>query len=168
MKNPIVSITIVDYGEMLVELYPEIAPETVRNFLELVKKGFYNNLIFHRIVPDFVIQTGDPTGLGQGFPGHTIKGEFHANGHPNQLKHERGIISMARWSDYNSAGSQFFITLQTTPRLDGEYAGFGKVIKGMAIADTISLSERNYFDMPLIPITIESISIIEYPSKKCC
>lgn len=160
MTNPIVQITMQNGELIIIELYPEIAPITVANFINLVENKFYDGLIFHRVVPDFVIQGGDPTGLGQGYPGHTITGEFAANGIPNSLKHTRGVVSMARWSKYDSAGSQFFITLEATERLNGEYAAFGKVVQGMEHADTISLVERNYYDMPLEPVVMQSVRII--------
>lgn len=126
-----------DLGVISIELYPEIAPISVENFIGLAKDGFYNGTVFHRVIRDFVIQGGDPTGTGTGGPGWRIKGEFAANGVKNDLKHTRGVLSMARAMDYNSAGSQFFIMLDTHPHLDGEYAAFGKVTSGMEVVDKI-------------------------------
>lgn len=129
-KNPVVAMYIEDYGSIVIELYPDIAPNTVNNFISLVKSGFYDNNTFHRLVPGFVLQGGDPNGMGTGGPGYTIKGEFSANGVKNDLKHTKWVVSMARSQDYDSAGSQFFIMLGTAESLDGEYAAFGKVIDG--------------------------------------
>ena len=129
-KNPVVALYIEKYGSVVIELYPKIAPNTVNNFISLVKDGFYDNNTFHRLVPGFVLQGGDPTGTGTGGPGYTIKGEFAANDFENNLRHKKGIVSMARSSDYDSAGSQFFIMLATAAHLDDEYAAFGKVIDG--------------------------------------
>lgn len=129
-KNPVVAMYIEDYGSIVIELYPEIAPNTVNNFISLVKSGFYDNNTFHRLVPGFVLQGGDPNGMGTGGPGYTIKGEFSKNGFENNLKHTKWVVSMARSQDYDSAGSQFFIMLGTAESLDGEYAAFGKVIDG--------------------------------------
>ena len=128
MANPIITIQMKNGGTMKAELYPEIAPETVKNFVDLASKGFYNGLIFHRVIPGFMIQGGDPQGTGMGGPGYTIKGEFSANGFKNDLKHTRGVLSMARAMDPNSAGSQFFIMHEDYPSLDGQYAAFGKLI----------------------------------------
>lgn len=129
--NPVVAMEIENYGAIVIELYPEVAPNTVNNFISLVQKGFYDNNTFHRLAPGFVLQGGDPEGQGSGGPGYHIKGEFAANGFNNDLKHTEGIISMARSSSYDSAGSQFFIMLGTATHLDGQYAAFGKVIDGM-------------------------------------
>lgn len=129
-KNPVVAMYIENYGSIVIELYPEVAPNTVNNFISLVKSGFYDNNTFHRLVPGFVLQGGDPNGMGTGGPGYTIKGEFSANGFENELKHTKWVVSMARSQDYDSAGSQFFIMLGTAESLDGEYAAFGKVIDG--------------------------------------
>ena len=138
MANPIVRITM-DSGKVIrLELYPETAPITVENFLDLVKKGFYNGLTFHRIISGFMIQGGDPDGNGMGGPGYSIKGEFKSNGVDNPLKHEKGVISMARSMDPNSAGSQFFIMHEAAPHLDGQYAAFGKVIEGLDVVDEIA------------------------------
>lgn len=130
------------------ELYPDVAPETVQNFISLVEKGFYDGIIFHRVIPGFMIQGGDPTGTGTGGPGHTIKGEFSANGFENNLEHDRGVLSMARSFDPNSAGSQFFIMVAKAPHLDGQYAAFGKVIEGMENADKIVNTKRDMRDKP--------------------
>ena len=129
-ENPVVAMYIEDYGTIVMELYPEIAPNTVNNFISLVKSGFYDNNTFHRLVPGFVLQGGDPNGMGTGGPGYTIKGEFSKNGFENDLKHTKWVVSMARSQDYDSAGSQFFIMLGDAENLDGEYAAFGKVIDG--------------------------------------
>ena len=148
MSNPIVTIEMEDGGIIRAELYPEIAPNTVRNFISLVKKGFYDGVIFHRVIPGFMIQGGDPTGTGMGGPGHTIKGEFAANGVKNDLKHTRGVLSMARSGNPNSAGSQFFIMHADAPHLDGQYAAFGKVIEGMDVVDEIAAVPTDYSDRP--------------------
>ena len=136
-NNPVVTITMANGEQIKVELYPEVAPNTVKSFISLVKKGFYNGLIFHRVIPGFMIQGGDPSGNGTGGPGYSIKGEFTNNGFVNNLKHERGVISMGRTSAPNSAGSQFFIMVTTYPSLDKNYAAFGKVISGMETVDKI-------------------------------
>ncbi len=130
-ENPVVALYIEKYGSVVIELYPDIAPNTVNNFISLVKSGFYDNNSFHRLVPGFVLQGGDPDGTGTGGPGYSIKGEFESNGFENNLKHTEGVISMARSQDNDSAGSQFFICLGTASNLDGSYAAFGKVIDGM-------------------------------------
>ena len=137
MNNPIVTFEMENGHTFKAELYPELAPESVGNFVELVKSGFYDGLIFHRVIPGFMIQGGDPTGTGMGGPGYTIKGEFAANGVKNDLKHTRGVISMARSMDPNSAGSQFFIVVDDAPHLDGQYAAFGRVTSGMECVDKI-------------------------------
>jgi len=133
---------------MRAELYPEIAPETVKNFIDLVEKGFYDGTIFHRVIPGFMIQAGDPTGTGTGGPGHSIKGEFAANGFENNLKHDRGVLSMARSMHPDSAGSQFFVMVAKSPHLDGQYAAFGKVIEGIESADKIVSASRDPRDKP--------------------
>jgi len=140
-ENPVVALYIKNYGSVVIELYPDIAPNTVNNFISLVKTGFYDNNTFHRLVPGFVLQGGDPTGTGTGGPGYTIKGEFSSNGFSNTLKHEKGIVSMARSEDNDSAGSQFFIMLDDSSSLDGQYAAFGKVIDGMNIIEYIEKEE---------------------------
>ena len=139
-ENPVVAMYIEKYGSVVMELYPDVAPNTVNNFISLVKSGFYDNNTFHRLMPGFVLQGGDPDGVGSGGPGYTIKGEFSDNGFENNLKHEKGIISMARSSDNDSAGSQFFIMLDKADFLDGKYAAFGKVIDGF---DTVKSIEKN-------------------------
>jgi len=147
-KNPIVTIEMENGQTIKLELYPEIAPETVKNFISLVKKGFYDGVIFHRVIPGFMIQGGDPQGTGSGGPGYSIKGEFTANGFENNLKHDRGVISMARTGDPNSAGSQFFLMVANSPHLDGQYASFGKVIEGLEEMDRIVNVKRDYRDKP--------------------
>ena len=137
-QNPIVTINMEDGGVMKLELYPEIAPVSVNNFISLINKGFYNGVIFHRVIPQFMIQGGDPEGRGTGGPGYSIKGEFAANGIANDLKHTRGVLSMARSAAYNSAGSQFFIMHADAPHLDGQYAAFGKLIEGEDVLDAIA------------------------------
>ena len=144
-------------GKMTLELYPEKAPITVKNFVDLAKKGFYNGIIFHRVIAGFMIQGGDPTGTGG--PGHTIKGEFAANGVPNDLKHTRGVISMARSYAPNSAGSQFFIMHANAPHLDGQYAAFGKMTDGFDVLDEIAAIPTNYADKPFIEQKMKSVTI---------
>lgn len=147
--NPIVTITMGNGKEITIELYPEVAPNTVANFISLTKAQFYDGLIFHRVIPGFMIQGGDPTGTGTGGPGYLIKGEFNANGFENNLKHERGVISMARALDPNSAGSQFFIMAEEATHLDGEYAAFGKVLTGIEVVDEIINVKRDSDNKPL-------------------
>ena len=143
------------------ELYPEIAPETVANFEKLVNAGFYNGLTFHRVIPGFMIQGGCPLGNGTGGPGYGIKGEFAANGFENNLKHDRGVLSMARAMDPDSAGSQFFIMVEKAPHLDGSYAAFGRIIEGMEAADTIVNQKRNMMDKPDVPQVMKTVKIVE-------
>ena len=159
MANPIITIQMKNGGIMKAELYPEIAPETVKNFVDLAAKGFYNGLIFHRVIPGFMIQGGDPQGTGMGGPGYTIKGEFSANGFKNDLKHTRGVLSMARALDPNSAGSQFFIMHEDSPHLDGQYAAFGKLIEGIEVVDEIASVRTDYNDRPLEPQQIEFMTV---------
>ena len=159
MANPIVTIQMKDGGVMKAELYPEIAPETVKNFVDLASKGFYNGLIFHRVIPGFMIQGGDPQGTGMGGPGYKIKGEFTANGFRNDLKHTRGVLSMARAMDPNSAGSQFFIMHEDSPHLDGQYAAFGKLIEGIEVVDKIASVRTDYQDRPLEPQQIDFMTV---------
>ena len=154
-------IEVEKFGMIEVELYQDLAPITVDNFVKLVNKGFYNGLTFHRIIRGFMIQGGCPKGNGTGGPGYSIKGEFSANGVNNPIKHERGVISMARAMDPNSAGSQFFIMHQSAPHLDGQYAAFGKVTKGIEVVDAIASVQTNYFDAPLQKVVIKSIKIKE-------
>ena len=148
-----------DFGEIEAELYKDVAPITVDNFVKLVNKGFYNGLTFHRVIRGFMIQGGCPIGNGTGGPGYTIKGEFAANGVRNPLKHEAGVLSMARAMDPNSAGSQFFIMHEDAPHLDGQYASFGKVTKGMDVVNKIACVATDFRDKPLKPVVIESIVI---------
>ena len=154
-------IEVEKFGTIEVEFYKDAAPITVDNFVKLASKGFYNGLTFHRIIKGFMIQGGCPKGNGTGGPGYSIKGEFLANGVNNPIKHERGVISMARAMDPNSAGSQFFIMHQTAPHLDGQYAAFGKVVKGIEVVDAIASVQTNYFDAPLQKVVIKSIIIKE-------
>ncbi|MEQ6377074.1 peptidylprolyl isomerase [Bacillaceae bacterium S4-13-56] len=147
-ENPVVTITMENEEEIVIELYPKIAPNTVANFVSLVESGYYDGVIFHRVIPDFMIQGGDPEGTGMGGPGYSIAGEFTANGFENNLLHERGVLSMARTQDPNSAGSQFFIMVADYPSLDEQYASFGKVLKGMETVDSIVSVDRNEQDKP--------------------
>ena len=159
-NNPIVTITMASGEQIKVELYPNVAPNTVRNFISLAQKGFYNGLIFHRVIPKFMIQGGDPNGNGTGGPGYSIKGEFTNNGFTNNLKHERGVISMGRiQQNPNSAGSQFFIMTATVPDLDKDYAAFGKVISGMEAVDKIVNSLRDKADKPLKEQVMKSVTV---------
>ena len=159
MVNPIVTIQMKDGGVMKAELYPDIAPVTVQNFVDLASQGFYNGLIFHRVISGFMIQGGDPDGIGTGGPGYCIKGEFAANGFKNDLKHTRGVLSMARASDPDSAGSQFFIMHEDAPFLDGQYAAFGKLIEGIEEVDKIASVKTNYNDRPLEPQQIDFMTV---------
>ncbi|MBO4286021.1 MAG: peptidylprolyl isomerase [Bacilli bacterium] len=155
------TITVKNIGKMKVELDGKAAPITVDNFVKLAKKGFYNGLLFHRVIRGFMIQGGCQLGTGTGGPGYTIKGEFSSNGWNNPIKHTRGVISMARAMDPNSAGSQFFIMHQDAPHLDGQYAAFGRVIEGIEVVDKIANSRTNFRDKPLENVVIESITIEE-------
>lgn len=148
-KYPLLSIELENGGLIKAELYPEIAPNTVNNFISLANKGFYDGVIFHRVIPRFMIQGGCPEGTGMGGPGYSIKGEFSSNGFNNQLQHDRGVLSMARTAQPNSAGSQFFIMVAKSPHLDGQYASFGKVLEGMEQVDAIVSTKRNRVDRPL-------------------
>ncbi len=159
MKNPIVTMLMEGEDMVKLELYPEIAPQTVRNFIYLTNKGFYNGLIFHRVISGFMIQGGDPRGNGTGGPGYCIKGEFTRNGFKNDLKHTRGVISMARSMMPNSAGSQFFIMHQDSPHLDGQYASFGKVIEGIEVVDKIASYDTDYNDRPLKNVIIKKVEV---------
>lgn len=167
MANPVVTITMENGDVMKAELYPEIAPNTVNNFISLVKKGFYDGLIFHRVISGFMIQGGCPEGTGTGGPGYSIKGEFAQNGFPNDLKHEPGVLSMARSMSPDSAGSQFFIMHKKAPHLDGAYAAFGKVTEGMDIVDKIADARTDYSDRPMKEQKIQSMTVDtmgeEYP-----
>lgn len=164
-KNPVVTIEMADGHKITVELYPTIAPNTVRNFISLVNKGFYNGLTFHRVIPGFMIQGGDPNGDGSGGPDYTIKGEFSTNGFSNDLKHQRGVISMARTPMPDSAGSQFFIMAADTPSLDGQYAAFGKVLSGMDEVDKIVSVPRDGNDKPLSPQTMKKVTVDTFGVK---
>ena len=159
MKNPIVTITMENGGVIKAELYPEIAPNTVNNFIDLINRGFYDGLIFHRVIPGLMIQGGDPEGNGMGGPGYSIKGEFSRNGFKNELKHTKGVLSMARTMDPSSAGSQFFIMVEDAPHLDGQYASFGKVIEGMEVADEIVNAKTDYSDRPYEDQVIKSMTV---------
>ena len=154
-------IEVKEFGVIEVELNPSVAPITVDNFVKLANKGFYNGLTFHRVIKGFMIQGGCPKGNGTGGPGYSIKGEFYANGINNPLRHTRGVISMARAMDPDSAGSQFFIMHQDAPHLDGQYAAFGKVTNGIEVVDAIASVDTNYYDMPLNKVVIKSIKIEE-------
>lgn len=170
MANPIVTINIQGKGVIKVELYPEIAPNTVNNFISLVKKGFYNGLTFHRIIPGFMIQGGDPNGVGSGGPGYSIRGEFAINGFENNLNHTAGVISMARAMNPNSAGSQFFIMHEDAPHLDGSYAAFGKTIEGMDVVDAVATVKTGWGDKPITPVVMESVTVetfgVDYPEPE--
>ena len=170
MSNPIVTIEMEDGGIIKAELYPEVAPNSVNNFISLVKKGFYDGLIFHRVIPGFMIQGGCPEGTGMGNPGYSIKGEFSNNLFKNDLAHDRGVLSMARSMRPNSAGSQFFIMVAKAPHLDGDYAAFGKVIEGMEVADKIVKAKRDWNDRPLeeqkmAKVTVDTFGV-EYPEPE--
>lgn len=158
-KNPIVTIEMESGKKIEVELYPNIAPNTVNNFISLVKKGFYDGLTFHRVIPGFMIQGGCPEGTGMGGPGYSIKGEFNMNGFTNNFKHTKGVLSMARAADPNSAGSQFFLMVANAPHLDGQYASFGKVISGIEEADRIVSVERDYSDKPHEPQVMKKVTV---------
>ena len=158
-KKPVVTITMSDGKQIKLELYPEVAPNTVNNFISLVKSGFYNGTCFHRVISGFMIQGGDPLGNGTGGPGYSIKGEFNSNGFKNDLKHARGVISMARSMRPDSAGSQFFIMHQNAPHLDGEYAAFGKVIEGLDVVDEIAETDVDYNDMPLEDKVMKQVTV---------
>ena len=161
MANPIVTIEMEDGGVIRLELYPDIAPITVDNFVSLVRKGFYDGLIFHRVISGFMIQGGDPKGTGMGGPGYTIKGEFRANGVVNNIKHERGVISMARSMMPDSAGSQFFIMHADAPHLDGQYAAFGRVIEGIEEVDKIASTRTSRGDRPLNDQRMKKVTVTE-------
>lgn len=159
MSNPIVTFEMENGKIMKAELYPEIAPNTVNNFIDLVSKGFYNGLIFHRVIPGFMIQGGCPEGTGMGDPGYSIKGEFNMNGFTNNLKHSKGVLSMARAQHPDSAGSQFFIMVEDAPHLDGSYAAFGKLIEGQNVADEIVNVDTNRMDRPYEDQVMKSVTV---------
>ena len=169
MQNPVVTIEMENGKIIKAELYPEKAPNTVNNFISLVKSGFYDGVIFHRVISGFMIQGGDPAGVGTGGPGYTIKGEFAMNGFKNNdLKHTRGVLSMARAMHPNSAGSQFFIMHRNSSHLDGQYAAFGKVIEGIEVVDEIASVKTDWNDKPQIPQTMKKVTVetfgAEYPA----
>ena len=171
-QNPIVTIEMENGDIMKAELYPEIAPNTVNNFISLIKKGYYDGVIFHRVIPGFMIQGGDPDGTGMGGPGYSIKGEFSHNGFKNDLKHTPGVLSMARTMIPDSAGSQFFIMHETSPHLDGEYAAFGKVIEGLEVVDKIARVTTDYSDRPMeeqkmAKVTVDTFGV-DYPDPEKC
>ena len=160
MENIRIRITMENGKEMEAELYPEVAPETVANFVELIKQNFFDGIIFHRVIKGFMIQGGDPTGTGMGGSEKTIKGEFLSNGFVNELKHTRGVLSMARAMDPNSASSQFFIMHQDAPHLDGQYAAFGKITDGIEVVDEIANTDTDFRDKPLVEQKIKTIELI--------
>jgi len=165
--NPIVTITMENGDIIKAELYPEVAPESVNNFISLINKNFYDGIIFHRVIKGFMIQGGDPEGIGIGGPGYSIKGEFAMNGFENNLKHTAGVLSMARSQRPDSAGSQFFIMHKDAPHLDGSYAAFGKVIEGQDVVDKIANTKTNFSDKPLEPQVMKTVTVdtfgVEYP-----
>ena len=169
-QNPMVTIEMADGKKMVAELYPEVAPNTVNNFISLVKKGFYDGLIFHRVIPGFMIQGGDPEGTGMGGPGYTIRGEFSGNGFKNDLAHTPGVLSMARTMAPNSAGSQFFVMVDDASHLDGQYAAFGKVIEGLETAQAIVRAPRDRNDKPIMPQRMKKVTVEtfgeEYPEPE--
>jgi len=170
LANPIVTITMADGAVMKAELYPEIAPNTVNNFISLIRSGFYNGLTFHRVISGFMIQGGDPDGRGTGGPGYSIRGEFSSNGFPNELKHTAGVLSMARSMRPDSAGSQFFIMHKDAPHLDGSYAAFGKIIEGMDVVDAIAETKTGWADKPVQPQVMQTVTVdtqnVDYPEPE--
>ena len=169
-QNPLVTITMENGDVIKAELYPEIAPNTVNNFISLINKGFYNGVIFHRVIKGFMLQGGDPEGTGMGGPGYSIKGEFSNNGFKNDMKHTPGVLSMARTMIPDSAGSQFFIMHKDAPHLDGEYAAFGKVTEGMDVVNTIAETQTDWNDRPVNEQKIKSITVdtfgVDYPEPE--
>ena len=169
-NNPIVTFTMENGDTFKAELYPDVAPQSVNNFVSLIKKGFYDGLTFHRVIPGFMIQGGDPEGTGMGGPGYSIKGEFASNGFKNDLKHTKGVLSMARSMMPDSAGSQFFIMHETSPHLDGEYAAFGKITEGQEVVDAIAVVETDYSDRPRTPQVMKSVTVetfgVDYPEPE--
>ena len=170
MANPIATIEMENGGTIVCELYPDVAPQSVRNFIALANKGFYDGLIFHRVISGFMIQGGCPDGTGMGGPGYCIKGEFRLNGVPNDLSHARGVLSMARTMAPDSAGSQFFIMVEKAPHLDGQYAAFGRVIEGMEVADRIVSAKRDWNDKPreaqrMKKVTVDTFGV-DYPEPE--
>lgn len=170
MSNPIVTIEMENGGVIKAELYPEIAPNTVNNFISLIKKGYYDGVIFHRVIPGFMIQGGDPLGKGTGGPGYCIKGEFAANGFQNDLRHTAGVLSMARTMAPDSAGSQFFIMHEDAPHLDHQYAAFGKVTEGMDVVDAIANTRRDFNDKPRVEQKMKKVTVetfgVDYPEPE--
>ena len=168
-KNPIVTFEFEDGKKIVAELYPEIAPNTVNNFISLINHNFYDGLIFHRVIPGFMIQGGCPNGTGTGGPGYSIKGEFSMNGFKNDLKHTEGVLSMAR-AMHPDSGSQFFIMHKTSPHLDGQYAAFGKVTEGMDVVDDIARIPTDFSDRPIMDVVIKSVTVdtdgVEYPEPE--
>ena len=171
-QNPIVTFTMANGDVIKAELYPEIAPISVNNFISLIQKNFYDELLFHRVIKGFMIQGGDPEGTGMGGPGYSIKGEFRQNGFENDLKHTEGVLSMARSMQPDSAGSQFFIMHKTSPHLDGAYAAFGKVIEGLDIVDKIANTNTDYSDRPLEDQVMQTVTVdtfgVQYPEPERC
>jgi len=169
-NNPIVTFTMENGDTFKAELYPDVAPQSVNNFVSLIKKGFYDGLIFHRVIPGFMIQGGDPEGTGMGGPGYSIRGEFASNGFKNDLKHTKGVLSMARSMMPDSAGSQFFIMHETSPHLDGEYAAFGKITEGQEVVDAIAVVDTDYSDRPRTPQVMKSVTVetfgVDYPEPE--
>ena len=167
-SNPLMTIEMEDGGIIKAELYPETAPNTVNNFIGLVQSGFYDGLIFHRVIPGFMVQGGCPKGSGIGGPGYGIRGEFASNGFPNDLKHDRGVLSMARSQSPDSAGSQFFIMVSSAPHLDGAYAAFGKVVDGMDVVDGIVAAKKDFRDRPVADQRMKSVKVdtlgVDYPA----
>ena len=170
MSNPIVEMKIKNKGTIKIELYPEIAPNTVNNFISLVKKGYYDGLIFHRIIRGFMIQGGDPNGTGMGGPGYSIRGEFSANGFTNDLKHTEGVLSMARTMDPNSAWSQFFLMKSVSPHLYGQYSAFGKVVDGLELVMELEKVETSFGDKPLEDVIMEKVTVdtfgVDFPEPE--
>lgn len=171
-QNPVVTFEMADGGIVKAELYPEIAPNTVNNFISLIKRGFYDGVIFHRVINGFMIQGGDPEGTGMGGPGYGIKGEFRQNGFQNELKHTEGVLSMARSMMPDSAGSQFFIMHRDSPHLDGAYAAFGKVTEGMDVVNAIAETATDYSDRPLEEQRMKTVTVetfgVDYPEPEKC
>ena len=169
-QNPVVTFVMESGDTFKAELYPDIAPQSVNNFISLISKGFYNGLIFHRVIPGFMIQGGDPEGTGMGGPGYSIKGEFSSNGFKNDLKHTKGVLSMARSMMPDSAGSQFFIMHETSPHLDGQYAAFGKITEGQEVVDAIAVTDTDYYDRPRTPQVMKTVTVetfgVEYPEPE--
>ncbi len=169
-QNPIVTIEMENGDIMKAELYPEVAPNTVNNFISLINHNFYDGVIFHRIIKGFMLQGGDPDGTGMGGPGYSIKGEFSSNGFKNELKHEPGVLSMARTMMPNSAGSQFFIMHKNSPHLDGDYAAFGKVIEGMDVVNKIAEVATDYSDRPIEPVVMKKVTVdtfgVDFPEPE--